>query len=49
MVIRHKGFVRLRASLLMLLTKSLNSTMITPHPKGTHARVLLASVFGPYA
>jgi radical SAM superfamily enzyme YgiQ (UPF0313 family) len=23
--------------------------MMTPHPKGTHARVLLASVFGPYA
>ena len=23
--------------------------MITPHPKGTRARVLLASVFGPYA
>ncbi len=23
--------------------------MMTPHPKGTHARILLASVFGPYA
>ncbi len=48
-VIRHNGFVRCRASLLMLLTKSENPNMMTPHPKGTHARVLLASVFGPYA
>ena len=48
-VIRHNGFVRCRASLLMLLTKSENPNMMTPHPKGTHARVLLTSVFGPYA
>ena len=48
-VIRHNGFVRCRASLLMLLTKSENPNMMTPHPKGTHARILLASVFGPYA
>jgi radical SAM superfamily enzyme YgiQ (UPF0313 family) len=33
----------------MLLTKSENPNMMTPHLKGTHARVLLASVFGPYA
>ncbi len=26
-----------------------NSNPITPHPKGTKARVLLSSVFGPYA
>src|SRR5450759_1726113 len=26
-----------------------NSVWITPHPKGTQARVLLSSVFGPYA
>ncbi|MFZ0312206.1 MAG: radical SAM protein [Candidatus Korobacteraceae bacterium] len=26
-----------------------NSDSITPHPKGIHARVLLSSVFGPYA
>jgi radical SAM superfamily enzyme YgiQ (UPF0313 family) len=26
-----------------------NSVWITPHPKGTQARVLLTSVFGPYA
>ena len=48
-VIRHNGFVRCRASLLMLLTKSENPNMMTPHPKGTHTRILLASVFGPYA
>src|ERR1035438_7068282 len=26
-----------------------NFVWITPHPKGTQARVLLSSVFGPYA
>jgi hypothetical protein len=32
-----------------LLTKTPASPVVTPHPKGTQARVLLASVFGPYA
>jgi radical SAM superfamily enzyme YgiQ (UPF0313 family) len=32
-----------------LLTKTPASPVVTPHHKGTHARVLLASVFGPYA
>jgi radical SAM superfamily enzyme YgiQ (UPF0313 family) len=32
-----------------LLTKTPASPVVTPHLKGTHARVLLASVFGPYA
>jgi radical SAM superfamily enzyme YgiQ (UPF0313 family) len=32
-----------------LLTKTPASPVLTPHLKGTHARVLLASVFGPYA
>jgi radical SAM superfamily enzyme YgiQ (UPF0313 family) len=31
-----------------MITKS-NLTLIAPHPKGTQARVLLTSVFGPYA
>ena len=31
-----------------MITKS-NSDLIVPHPKGTQARVLLTSVFGPYA
>jgi radical SAM superfamily enzyme YgiQ (UPF0313 family) len=32
-----------------VLTKTPASPVVTPHPKGTQARVLLASVFGPYA
>ena len=32
-----------------MLTKTPASPVVTPHLKGTHARVLLASVFGPYA
>ncbi|MDR3746889.1 MAG: cobalamin-dependent protein [Acidobacteriota bacterium] len=31
-----------------MITKS-NADLIVPHPKGTQARVLLTSVFGPYA
>src|ERR1035438_8917818 len=31
------------------MASTLNSVWITPHPKGTQARVLLSSVFGPYA
>ena len=32
-----------------MLTKTPACPVVTPHLKGTHARVLLASVFGPYA
>jgi radical SAM superfamily enzyme YgiQ (UPF0313 family) len=32
-----------------LLTKTPTLPVLTPHPKGTQARLLLASVFGPYA
>jgi radical SAM superfamily enzyme YgiQ (UPF0313 family) len=31
------------------MISTLNFDWITPHPKATHARVLLSSVFGPYA
>jgi len=32
-----------------VMVSTSNSSWITPHPKGTQARVLLSSVFGPYA
>jgi radical SAM superfamily enzyme YgiQ (UPF0313 family) len=32
-----------------LMISPSNFSWIAPHPKGTHARVLLSSVFGPYA
>jgi radical SAM superfamily enzyme YgiQ (UPF0313 family) len=31
------------------MVSTANADLITPHPKGTQARVLLSSVFGPYA
>ena len=31
------------------MVSTANIDSISPHPKGTHARVLLSSVFGPYA
>src|ERR1039458_2195571 len=32
-----------------VMVSTSNSVWITPHTKGTQARVLLSSVFGPYA
>src|SRR5664279_4351731 len=32
-----------------VMVSTSNSVWITPHPKGTRARILLSSVFGPYA
>ena len=43
------AFVRLRVSLRLLSSKFPNPARVSTHPKGTRARVLLASVFGPYA
>lgn len=49
MVIRHKGLAKTSANILSLPNKLPISQNMPIHPKGTRARVLLSSVFGPYA
>ena len=49
MVIRHKGLAKTSANILSLPNKLPISQNMPTHPKGTRARVLLSSVFGPYA
>jgi hypothetical protein len=46
---RHKGLAKARANILSLPTIVRTPQIIAEHPKGTRARVLLTSVFGPYA
>ena len=49
MFTRHKGYRGPRAKLYFLsMNPQLSSCSVT-HPRGTRARVLLSSVFGPYA
>src|ERR1043166_6519193 len=38
-----------RCSYAVVMTQASGTTAVTPHPKGKKARVLLSSVFGPYA
>jgi radical SAM superfamily enzyme YgiQ (UPF0313 family) len=49
MFARHKGLKRARASISSLQTDLAIAQSSPRHPKGTRARVLLSSVFGPYA
>jgi len=49
MFIRHKGLLPPRATLEFQSMNPQNSSCSDTHPKGTRARVLLSSVFGPYA
>jgi radical SAM superfamily enzyme YgiQ (UPF0313 family) len=46
---RHKGLRTVSANIRGLQTKMTTSQSVPKHPKGTRARVLLSSVFGPYA
>jgi radical SAM superfamily enzyme YgiQ (UPF0313 family) len=45
----HRGFRPSRATVVVQSMNAQNSSCSVTHPKGTHARVLLTSVFGPYA
>jgi radical SAM superfamily enzyme YgiQ (UPF0313 family) len=49
MFIRHKGLAKANANILCLSNKLTISQNALKHPLGTRARVLLSSVFGPYA
>jgi radical SAM superfamily enzyme YgiQ (UPF0313 family) len=49
MFVRHMDLVRTNASIIGLETILPISREVEKHPKGTRARVLLSSVFGPYA
>src|SRR5271165_982190 len=49
MFARHKGLAKASAILLCLSTNMTIPQIVPKHPKGTQARVLLSSVFGPYA
>ncbi len=49
MFARHKGLAKASAILLCLPTNMTIPQIVPKHPKGTRARVLLSSVFGPYA
>ncbi len=49
MFVRHKGLAKVDANILCLRTPLTISPTTPRHPKGTRTRVLLSSVFGPYA